>query len=58
VLVSGEWDEPTEAWRRAALGDLLARHRDRLRLMVRLRLDQRLKDVLAALPGRPRGDDA
>jgi RNA polymerase sigma-70 factor (ECF subfamily) len=47
--VSGEWDEPAEAWQRAAegdraaLGDLLARHRDRLRLMVRLRLDQRLK---------------
>lgn len=47
--VNSEWDEPDEPWRRAAagdraaLGELLARHRDRLRLMVRLRLDQRLR---------------
>jgi RNA polymerase sigma-70 factor (ECF subfamily) len=47
--VSGEWDEPAGPWRRAtegdraALGELLARHRERLRLMVRLRLDQRLQ---------------
>jgi RNA polymerase sigma-70 factor (ECF subfamily) len=49
ALVSDEWDEPAEACRRAAdgdraaLGELLARHRDRLRRMVRLRLDQRLR---------------